>query len=180
MQLDGFRSASIMKPNVPTLLCLLTFTYGFARASTPITAAYRWTGDLGFGAISNDYAVDQGVDSSGNLYVLSSTQIYGSAVWLVQKFDLNGRRLWASPFIENGAATNMSVDAIGNVSVIGYVWTPYPLNDDTDIAIARFNSNGVLQWATTFDGGNTIRTSPLPSILKRMGTRESWYRRRKR
>ncbi len=59
-----------------------------------------------------------------------------------------------SSLMYNKFVTDMSVDKSGNVYVTGYTLNSSTSTYDADYLTIKYNSNGILQWAKTYDGPN--------------------------
>ncbi len=112
------------------------------------TAIYNGTANLDDGA--NSIAID----TSGNIYVTGFS--YGTGTnydYVTIKYNNNGVQQWLARY--NGPANiddfavSVAVDLTGNVFVTGYSQggaTGY------DYATVKYNSSGVQQWATRYNG----------------------------
>ena len=107
---------------------------------------------------NSDRAIDIGVDSSGNAYVIGFTS--GSAPYIdytTIKYNSEGVEQWVARY--NGPdnladhAMGIAIDSSRNVYVTGYS------NDsetDEDYATVKYNSVGVEQWVARYNGpGNS-------------------------
>ena len=93
------------------------------------------------------------IDQSGNTYVTGeSFTAAGNYDCITIKYDSNGDTVWVRYY--NGPANNrdvgraITVDAAGNV----YVTSESYGSVDYDIATIKYNSAGVQQWATRYNG----------------------------
>ncbi|MGA2669569.1 MAG: SBBP repeat-containing protein, partial [Ignavibacteria bacterium] len=104
---------------------------------------------------SGDYGRAIAVDDSGNVYVTgesyNTSSLYNFAT---VKYNSSGVQQWAS--IYNGPGNNtdeptrLAIDNSGNVYVTGYT-----INGNvTEYATVKYNSSGVQQWASIYNGTN--------------------------
>ncbi len=105
-------------------------------------------------ANGNDQGTKIVLDNAGNVYVTGYTNnnITNGDITTI-KYNASGIQQWVSFY--NGSFNNydqgnaLSVDANGNVYVIGYETTS---NYTYDFVTLKYNSAGVQQWAQTYDG----------------------------
>lgn len=107
----------------------------------------------------NDRASSIYPDNSGNIYVSGyASGAASSSDFVTIKYNTNGIQQWISTYNGTGNAidyvNSMSVDQNGNVYVTGQsyggVVTQY------DYATVKYNSDGVQQWVTRYNGsGNS-------------------------
>lgn len=159
-----------MKP--PYLFFVLIFIFLILFRYTP-GLAQNWTitggGDTFDTGVSIDY------DNNGNVYSLTFYQgpdvLFGDTTfvgdvhgYLLAKFNSSGTMQWivniicptASVF---GNVANIKVDSLSNVYVVGTFsdsvsfgdTTLYRLTPNMDFFLAKFNKDGVLQWAKRSD-----------------------------
>ncbi len=115
-------------------------------------AVYNGPGSFQFG----DEGLDIEVDNLGNVYVTGSSAA-GSTEYTLDyvtiKYNSTGVEQWAarynSPSNEQDIAFALTLDDLGNVYVTGQSGHP-ALN--SNIATIKYNSDGVVQWVTEFDG----------------------------
>jgi hypothetical protein len=169
-----------------TVLILLLIT---CLANVNYSQNFNWANQAG--AAQNDTGIAIGVDIPGNSYVTGSfqntinfpsasfTSLGGTQDIFVAKYDRNGLFLWAraasGPSSEEG--DGISVDAQGNAYVTGtFIGTvqfatsqSITSSGNSDIFIAKYDTNGVFLWAvhcggTGQDGGNGIAVTPAGDV----------------
>ena len=117
-----------------------------------------WTTLLGTLALDSAYSI--AVDSNGNSYISGGTQgdlggpNEGAVDVFVAKYDTNGNRLWIRQFGSSSGdwGRAVAVDLSGNCYIAGATeGNLFATNQgDFDIFIAKYDTNGNLQWAEQF------------------------------
>lgn len=136
------------------LFILVTFISSnviVSQVNTEWVARYNRSGN------SEDYISSLKIDASGNIFVGgSSYDPIGSGDCTVIKYNPSGVMLWVQHY--NGAGNGidylnaLTLDASGNVYATGSSWS-----DSTaryDCLTIKYNTNGVLQWASKYNGYN--------------------------
>jgi hypothetical protein len=120
----------------------------------PTTGAISTTTLSSSAPFGIDLVADVQEDASGNVYVAGSVfDVATGFDYKLFKYDVNLALLWSATW--NGAAnlddgiTGLALDQYGKVIVTGYTTTA----QGKDFATVKYSSAGVLQWASTFDGG---------------------------
>jgi uncharacterized delta-60 repeat protein len=112
----------------------------------------QWVGRYTTAGNNIDRAKSMVVDSSGNSCVVGTSWNGANFDIVTLKFDSAGNQLWASSYNGTGAgydeARAITTDTFGNVYVTGY--SAGPLN--YDIVTIKYNSAGVQQWASRYNG----------------------------
>jgi hypothetical protein len=151
------------------------------------------------GTSANDRAFAIVTDNDGNFYVTGATQgdlfstnqSEGNDAW-VAKYNTNGDLLWSRQFAVTGAITtesnsiNLNIDEGGNVYLSGTATKPnqrpdiFPLANQVDSWVSKFDSNGNQQWLTEYgnfafdeafdiaidNNGNTYTTGWTQGLLE--------------
>jgi len=103
---------------------------------------------------STDCAEAIAIDNSGNVYVTGGSMGSGTAWdYATIKYNSAGVQQWASrydgPVNSDDYAKDIAVDTSGNVYVTGYSSGSGTVSD---YATIKYNSAGVQQWASRYDG----------------------------
>ncbi len=119
---------------------------------------------------SYDSAQAVAVDISGSIYVAGYTHNKGTSNdFTVAKYDQAGTLLWINNYdyiTENDRALAIAVDSNNNVYVTGKSDSDASnLISNDDILTIKYNTNGVFQWATRYNGtGNLIDTGRVIKV----------------
>jgi len=97
-----------------------------------------WVRRLDFSG--NDKPYGLGVDAQGNAYVAGAG--YDQSRLVVVKYDSSGQLLWAKSFGPVGSASDLALDAQGNVFVCGIL--------QGSMATLKIRPNGDSVWARTY------------------------------
>jgi len=95
------------------------------------------------------------IDVNGNIYISGlSTGVNSSFDYVTIKYNSNGNQQWVAVFNGLGNAidypTSLTVDASENVYVTGQSYGGS--QSSYDFATVKYNSTGVMQWVSRFDG----------------------------
>jgi uncharacterized delta-60 repeat protein len=108
-----------------------------------------WISTLG--TTGNDYGAQIAVDSSGNVYVVGSSDVSSYLDLQLAKYDASGviqwqRRLGSSV---GDLGQGIAVDSSANVYVVGYTESG---TNPRDIILAKYNTSGAIQWQRKLGG----------------------------
>ncbi len=121
------------------------------------------------GAGGSDFAAAVALDQDGAIYVTGkSLGINSSADFATVKYNASGRQQWAARFAggQGGVdgATAISVDPGKNVFVTGYTFNQLT---SLDYETIRYDSNGIQQWASCYNGSSDGVDLPVGLVLDR-------------
>jgi len=116
----------------------------------------QWQKVLGFSSKTVDgYAV--AVDSSSNVYVVGGTTVDSAGGIFIAKYDTSGALQWqrtlTSIYYDDGLS--VAVDSSGNVYLTGLTSTG-PAGNTANIAIAKYNTSGTIQWQRTLGATSVL------------------------
>lgn len=122
-----------------------------------------------FGTAEADYVDALAIAGDGAIVVVGRTEgalasvHYGGQDAFLSKFDADGNLLWSRQWggVDEDGATDVAVDAAGNILVVGYTgfsWgTPgSPVVDGWNF-IHKYTPSGTLLWATEFEQDHSLR-----------------------
>ncbi len=128
---------------------------GIMKSISADSVAIAWVNHYASGLLPSRDAINAvAVDIQGNVYVSGySDSTYTHINIITQKYTSNGVLLWSKRYVGSGNYEDkpyaIAVDASGNVYVtgtsVGYL-TRY------DYVTIKYNTNGVQQWVTRYDG----------------------------
>lgn len=143
----------------------------FALQKISSTGTTSWVRTInGTSVGSSDSAQAVAVDNLGNIYVAGYTHNKGtSSDYTIAKYDTNGNQLWVTNYdfnTETDRALSMVLDASNNIYLTGRSDSDASnVISNDDILTMKYNSNGVLQWATRYNGaGNLIDTGRVVRV----------------
>jgi len=118
-----------------------------------------WENTYAGSATGTDYGYALTLDSSGNVYVAGFGNGDNPATFdiFVLKYDADGNSVWTqrwtSPITNYSAyAYSIAVDSQGNVFTTGFESDGFT---DGEFITLKFNSAGVFQWATPYNGSTS-------------------------
>ena len=124
----------------------------------------------GTAAGSSDSAEDVIVDNTGTyIYVAGYTHNKGTATdFTIAKYNQLGTLIWVNNYdyaSETDRALSIGLDTSGNVYVTGKSDSdPSNLITNDDILTVKYNSDGIFQWATRYNGAGNL--SDIGRVLK--------------
>ncbi len=129
-------------------------------------ATVKYTGGAGGGSVvagwpqrynqanKKDYAFAVTVDGTNNVYVTGASESSTKSDYATVKYDASGVQQWATTYnsfaSKNDIAYALTVDGSGNVYVTG---ASEGSVSKYDYATVKYNSSGVQQWETRYNGG---------------------------
>jgi uncharacterized delta-60 repeat protein len=145
-----------------------------------VTRCYNTTGTLVWtktmdGGGGKDKAYQMAVDIGGNIIVTGQCNNGNDYDYGVVKYSAAGAELWRN-FYDHGAGNDypqgIAVDATGNIFITGKCDVDPLLPIANDIVTVAYNSAGVQQWATPYNGagngddeGTSIATDPSGDVF---------------
>ncbi|MEG4092956.1 SBBP repeat-containing protein [Microcoleus sp. Pol12B4] len=125
-----------------------------------------------FGTAEFDFSSNLALDSTGNLYVVGSTDgalggsnAGGTDIWIA-KYNSNNDRLWLKQFgtAQSDRPSNLVLDSTGNIYLTG---TTNSAAGNQDIWAAKYNSDGNQLWLKQF--GTAQSDGPSNLVLDSTG-----------
>ncbi len=138
----------------------LSSNYDFATVKFASSGgAQQWASRYNGAANGLDDGKSLAIDAAGNVFVTGiSPGATSGTDFATVKYNASGAQQWVQRY--NGTANNtdgardITVDANGNIFVTGY---SYKTATDYDYATIQYNTQGVQQWVTLYNGtGNGI------------------------
>jgi len=136
------------------LLLLLFFAYSFCFAQVQTEWVARQNGP----GNGNDGARSLALDANGNVYVTGSSAGTGTGFdYSTIKYNAAGVQQWEAryngPGNDDDEAFSIAVDGNGNVYVTGRsLGQPRVNGTEFDFATIKYNSAGVVQWVSRYNG----------------------------
>ena len=134
---------------VSTLMDYATIKYNSAGVQQWVQ---RYDGPVS----GNDYATAMVLDNSANVYVTGYSPGNGTQTdYATIKYDSSGVQQWVAryngPASSYDVASSIALNDSGNVYVTGYSMSG-PSFGTEDYATVKYNSSGVQQWASIYNG----------------------------
>jgi uncharacterized delta-60 repeat protein len=134
-----------------------TYQATIYKWSEPAQVNEEWVSRYNGPANDYDGAHSVAVDGSGNVYVTGGSYGSGSLEdYSTVKYNSSGEQQWASRYDGPGnhmdRASSIAVDGSGNVYVTGFSRGLGSAYGYEDYATIKYNSFGVQQWASRYDG----------------------------
>jgi len=135
------------------LIIILIFVACIIRNTELFSQNVQWIARLNGDADSIDVAKAVAVDAQGNVYVTgTSTELLLLTDIVTVKYSPLGAVIWSRSYggVLNDEGDAIALDDSANVYVAGFA--NRLLNLLGDYVVIKYNTNGVLQWARTYDG----------------------------
>lgn len=121
------------------------------------------------GAGGSDFAAAIALDRDGAVYVTGkSFGINSSSDFATVKYDPSGRQQWVARFAGGGGGVDgaraIAVDSRKNVFVTGFTFNQLT---SLDYETIRYDSNGIQQWASCYNGSADGVDLPVGLVLDR-------------
>ncbi len=121
---------------------------------------------------SVDYAHAVVVDGAGNVYVTGGSIGLTYSDYATIKYNGSGVQQWVARYDGPGNGTDeanaIAVDGEGNVYVTGWS-NPIQFGQNYDYATIKYNSAGVQQWVTRYNGPDNLQDKALSLALDGLG-----------
>ncbi|MFA9212221.1 MAG: SBBP repeat-containing protein [Candidatus Methylacidiphilales bacterium] len=134
-----------------------------------------------YGGSGEEYGNEIETDTSGNCFIIGYTTsinaiatsgahqsiIGGSGDVFIAKLNAIGTRLWGTYYGGSSAddGRGITIDAGGNIIIVGFTYSSLSIaslgshqtayGGSSDAFLAKFNTNGIRQWATYYGGSST-------------------------
>ena len=146
--------------------------YDYATIKYNTDGEVQWIKRYNGPSSLRDVANALALDSAGNVYVtgtsLSDADTFRQSAATI-KYDANGNEVWIARYgapedVPSFYASDLALDAAGNVYITGYSWSArdsdgLPMYDYTTL---KYNAAGELQWDRFFDSGKLAEYQPAP------------------
>ena len=154
-------------------ICVSIVVTAFAVIRVTAQVSQSWASIYSGAGNGYDDAYGVAVDRAGNTYVTGEVYTGVNSDCLTIKYKSNGDTAWMRFYNGAGNSTDIgwavAVDASENVYVTGATHTA---THNYDIVTIKYDSAGVQQWASTYDGpghgldeGNAIAIDDSGNVL---------------
>lgn len=144
-----------------TLYDCVTIKYDAADGDTVWARTYDGPAD------SSDQARDIEVDAAGNVYITGTSRGVGTLSDIITiKYNAAGGEEWVMRYDNPDTSASdggygIEVDNAGNVFVVGQ---SQGLGTGSDIVTIKYDSNGIQQWATRYNGPANDYDTPSDEV----------------
>ena len=134
-----------------------TSYFDFATVKFNSSGVQQWVKNYNSPDGGYDVAYAITLDNSNNVYITGESGSYYSYFTTI-KYNTDGAQQWVSRYrgsgnIAQAESNSISVDNSGNVCVAGVSFLG---GADRDLTIVKYNSQGVQQWVTNYNGTGNV------------------------
>jgi len=145
--------------------------YDYATIKYDASGVQQWVSRYHGPGGGQDFARSIAVDGSGNVYVTGGSPGSGTFNdYTTIKYNSSGSQQWVSryngPDNSSDEAYSLALDGSGNVYVTG---TSNGTGTFTDYATIKYNSAGVQQWASRYNGPGNLQDDANSVVLDSLG-----------
>ncbi|WP_167855069.1 SBBP repeat-containing protein [Hymenobacter wooponensis] len=149
----------------------VTGNYDCATVKYSPSGQQMWVAVYDGPAHGLDAASDVAVDAAGNVYITGYSYTTPSSLdYVTIKYSPSGQQLWLATYNGPGdkgdGATNLKLDAVGNVYVTGTTTTS---SGQVNYATVKYSASGQQQWAAFYDGPANLADQPVDLALDAAG-----------
>jgi len=142
--------------------------YDYATIKYNASGVEQWVACYNGPGSGHDQATALAVDAAGNVYVTGYSYSGADSDYATIKYNASGVEQWVARYNGPGnstdAATDLAVDAAGNVYVTGYS-VGSDIFYDSDYATIKYNASGVQQWVARYGYNKPGITIAVASAL---------------
>ncbi len=129
----------------------------------------QWIASYNGSGNQNDIAYDIILDESGNVYVTGFSKSSTVNEFVTIKYSSDGVEQWAASYIKPGSSSNaafaITLDETGNIYVTGGSGGGV----SSDIVTVKYNTDGIEQWVSNYNGSGNASDSPYDITLDEAG-----------